>query len=115
MRCNYPMPAEQSRRQFLKSSSTVALGLGIAPWISTGCRNLKPSPSAGTRPEDFRELAKALQGSLLQPGAPDFSKVAAPWNLRYLSSKPAAIARCVSVEDIRTSLLWAQAHKVPLV
>jgi len=61
------------------------------------------------------ELASALEGSLLLPGAPDFARIARPWNLRFTAIAPAAIARCATADDVRTCLLWAQANAVPIV
>ncbi|MGH6737168.1 MAG: FAD-binding oxidoreductase [Methyloceanibacter sp.] len=44
----------------------------------------------------------------------DFTRIAAPWNLRFASVVPAGIARCGSADDVRTALLWAEANNVPL-
>lgn len=51
----------------------------------------------------------------MPPGAPDFNRVVAPWNLRYAAQKPAGVARCQSVADVQACLAWAQSNGVPLV
>jgi FAD/FMN-containing dehydrogenase len=98
-----------SRRAFLRTGTGAALGLALPGWLS-GCAapGRRPSPP-------WAELAASLQGTLLLPGAPDFDKVAAPWALQYASRLPQAIALCASEADVRTSVLWSQAHAVPLV
>ncbi len=46
---------------------------------------------------------------------PNFAGIASPWNLRFASTVPQAIARCATREDVRSCLLWAQANSMPLV
>lgn len=98
-----------SRRAFLRAGAGAALGLAVPAWLS-GCA---VRPDRASPP--WAELAASLQGSLLLPNAPDFDKVAAPWALQYASRLPQAIAMCASEADVRTSVLWSQAHAVPLV
>ncbi len=99
------------RRGFLKVTSGVVLGLG----------HFKGSAHAGPQggfiqasPADWQDLARSLDGRLLQKDHPDFRRIAKPWNLYYTSTLPEGIARCASAEDVRTSLLWAASHDVPL-
>jgi hypothetical protein len=47
----------------------------------------------------------------LHKDAPDYATIAAPWNLRFAATLPAGIARCVSPEDVRACLHWAQSNE----
>jgi len=105
------------RRAFLQHSLRNLAGFSLASALGLiGCSNnaVVPRPSAPI-PLPWDALASALQGRLLRPGQPNFDSASAPWNLRYAGLKPAAVARCLSVEDVRASLLWATNHGVPLV
>ena len=63
------------RRQFLKAAAAGAAQLG-------GLAYAAPSGEASAAAAaDWQGLARMLQGPLLQNGAPDFARVAAPWNL----------------------------------
>ena len=100
------------RREFLQRSGATMLGL----WLGMGCGSetaVAPSIPGSGLPWDA--LARLLQGPLLLPGAPDFSQIVAPWNLRYIDQKPAGVARCQSVADVQACLAWAQSNGVPLV
>jgi FAD/FMN-containing dehydrogenase len=97
----------------LKTSAGLALGVGLAQLPGRGAASAARAPAA---PADaWQELAGALQGPVLRPGAPGFAAVARPWNLRFAAILPDGIARCVSAADVRTAVLWAQAYGVPLV
>lgn len=107
------MSTPTSRRRFLQSST--ALALTQLPWLKTSCTS-RPTDDLGVSPEAWKELENHLKGPLLRQGDLRFNEIAAPWNLRYANvRKPAGIARCVDPADIKTSLQWAQAHKVPFV
>jgi FAD/FMN-containing dehydrogenase len=103
------MPFTLDRRDFLKCGSGAVLGLAV------------PSPAFAVEevgeasPSDWADLARSLNGRLLQPGVPNFAALAAPWNLRFAATLPQAIARCASVRDVRTCLAFASATKVPFV
>jgi FAD/FMN-containing dehydrogenase len=97
------------RRAFLKAGSGALLGLTV----SSPTRALDAGSQAS--PTDWADLARSLEGRLLQRGVPNFTALAAPWNLRFASTVPQAIARCANPEDVRTCLLWAKATKVPFV
>ncbi len=102
---------QMSRRQFLRTSTAAAVGLSLPSltWL-TGCAGLPMSHAPA-----WTELAHALQGVLLLPGADDFAKRASPWALQYASTLPQGIAQCASEADVRTCLQWAQANTIPLV
>jgi len=88
--------------------SGAALGFGFLPGRATA----ETSTTASAAP--WNQLARSLQGPLLTKDAPDFARIASPWNLRFASRIPAGIARCTSPEDVRACLLWAQSNDVPL-
>lgn len=99
-----------TRRQLLKGVAGAALG---ATQLSALARAQMQSVTVAA-PADWRGLARLLGGELLQSGAPDFARIAAPWNLRFASILPSAIARCVSPEDVAICLLWAQRNDMPI-
>lgn len=99
----------RSRRAFLRAGAGVAAGLALPGWLS-GC-----ATRIVAAPPPWADLAANLEGGLLLPGAPEFGSVASPWALQYASRLPQAIAMCASEADVRTCVLWAQAHAVPLV
>ena len=94
------------RRAFLKAGSGALLGLSV----SSPARALDAGSEAS--PTNWADLARSLNGHLLQRGVPNFAGIASPWNLRFASTMPQAIARCATPEDVRTCLLWAKATKV---
>lgn len=107
------MSSSQSRRQFLRYSS--ALALSQLPWLNSSCVTTSVSQSR-LPPEAWTELEKNLKGPVLRPGDMGFDKLTSTWNLRYKNvQKPEGIARCKDAEDIKVSLQWAQSHKLPLV
>ena len=99
-----------SRRQLLKGAAGAALGLGQLH----GLAHAEMQSVTVAAPADWRGLARLLGGELLQSEAPDFARIAAPWNLRFASMVPAGIARCASPEDVAICLLWAQRNDMPL-
>lgn len=101
------------RRRLLKASSALALGVDLAQLAVRGEAGSGLQRAAASRGA-WQELAGALAGRLL-PGDADFARIAQPWNLRFAAILPGGIARCVSAEDVRTCLLWAQANGVALV
>jgi hypothetical protein len=76
------------RRAFLKAGSGALLGLSV----SSPARALDAGSEAS--PTNWADLARSLNGHLLQRGVPNFAGIASPWNLRFASTMPQAIARC---------------------
>jgi FAD/FMN-containing dehydrogenase len=112
-----PVGIALDRRQFLKVSAGVVAGLGLAEFPGRGAAGAAgaAAPVRAVPAGAWQELAGALEGPLLRPGALGFAEAARPWNLRFVGILPDGIARCVSAEDVRTAVLWAQAAGVPLV
>lgn len=107
------MPQNFTRRDFLRGASRLALALGV--FGVAGCSGGADLTTGADSGLPWDELARSLQGPLLRPGMPDFEQIAAPWNLRYASRMPGAIARCSSPADVQASLEWATSNHVPLV
>ena len=99
-----------TRRQLLRSAAGAALG---ASQLRGLARAEMPVVTASP-PPDWRGLAQLLSGELLQSDAPDFARIATPWNLRFASAVPAGIARCASPDDVGICLLWAKRNDVPI-
>ncbi len=108
------VPVALARRAFLKASSGVVLGLGLAQ-LGGPTPTSNAQSALGLRDAAWQELARDLRGTLVRPGATEFAALARPWNLRFASITSEGIARCVSAEDVRTCLLWARAYAVPVV
>ena len=62
-------PFSPSRRQFLRTGTAAAFGLGLPSlgWL-TGCASLPD-----TRALPWSDLARSMQGPLLMPGSPEFA------------------------------------------
>lgn len=101
------------RREFLQGSAAALAGL----WLGAGCGSgtTTSAPGLGELQAPLQALARSLQGPVLLPGAEGFSALVAPWNLRFASQIPAALARCASLADVQACLAWAQIYGVPLV
>jgi len=102
------------RRQFLRGSAGLLAGLGLSG-LPRSARSAPRRSGAASGRGIWAELAAALQGPLLLPGDPDFTRIAQPWNLRFAAILPAAIARCSSAADVGACLLWAQTNGVSVV
>jgi len=99
-----------TRRRLLQGAAGAALGLGQL----RGLAHAQMQSVTVAPPPDWRGLARLLSGELLEPDAPNFARIASPWNLRFASVVPAGIARCASPEDVAICLLWAQRNDMPL-
>jgi FAD/FMN-containing dehydrogenase len=59
------------------------------------------------------ELASALRGQLIRPSDDDYDTARAMWNA-MIDRRPALIARCTGVADIRMALAFAREHDLPV-
>ena len=61
----------------------------------------------------LEELATNLAGSLIRTGDEGYDEARSVWN-GMIDLRPAAVARCASTEDVRTSVTTARANGLPL-
>ncbi|WP_420034767.1 FAD-binding protein [Streptomyces sp. cg28] len=59
-------------------------------------------------------LAKDLDGSLVRPGQAQWAAARQLYNTRFDGLKPTAVAYVAGPDDLRTTLAYARAHKVPV-
>lgn len=75
--------------------------------------SLTTAPVGSTGP-DWSSLAKALQGTLVRPGDSGYATATRLYNPRFDSgTKPAAVASCVSADDVATCVRFAATARVP--
>ena len=60
-----------------------------------------------------RTLGAHLDGVAIAPGDGDYDRARAVWNA-MIDRRPAVIARCRSVSDVRTALRFAREHDLPI-
>nr|MBA3717158.1 FAD-dependent oxidoreductase [Actinomycetota bacterium] len=103
-----------TRRDFVRRSARVAAAAAVASqleWLTACGGTGRKAPTD----KDWERLAKELHGRLVRPGGSEYTTLNRPSNLRYANVRPQGIAVCSGAEDVRTSLLWAQEHDVPVV
>ena len=61
----------------------------------------------------FNELAAPLTGELLLPENAAYEQVRPLWNGK-VKTQPAAIVRCLTVQDVIHTVRWTRAHELPL-
>ncbi len=61
----------------------------------------------------FDDLAALLTGQLVLPQAADYEQVRQLWN-GQVKTQPAAIARCLTVQDVIHTVRWTRTHGLPL-
>ncbi|MFJ4711671.1 FAD-binding oxidoreductase [Streptomyces sp. NPDC088785] len=93
-------------------------GSPAATTASAGSRSAPPrstSASAGVRAAaDLDALAKDLDGSLVRPGQAQWAAARQLYNTRFDSLRPTAVAYAAGPDDVRTTLAYARAHRVPV-
>ena len=102
--------ATVGRRQFLGGLGAAA-ALGLLPQAAQA----RALPKRDVGPAAWRALRERLSGPVLRPGDRGYARLSQPNNLRYAAIRPAGIARCRSVEDVRAAILWARDTGVPFV
>jgi FAD/FMN-containing dehydrogenase len=120
---NHPdtiLPEEMNRREFLKLCA-----VGALPGLLAGCKAGSAQPKISKRPSptkplslkenDWSELARNLQGTLVRQDNSYYATASQLFNPRFDSVQPAAIAYCVSPADVQTCLAFAQRFGLPLV
>ena len=59
------------------------------------------------------DLRTALLGEVVAPGDNGYEKHRRVWN-GSIDRRPALIARCAGLDDVRTALRFAQEHQLPI-
>ncbi|KRV51073.1 hypothetical protein AQ490_02390 [Wenjunlia vitaminophila] len=78
-----------------------------SPGLPRPTPSRSPGPSASRRPPgpaDWAALARDLDGELVRPDSPDYDTARLPYNPRFRSARPAAVAYCKRPEDVRQAL-----------
>ena len=70
--------------------------------LMTLAQGVQPLPE-----QHFAELEADLQGRLLRPGSHAYEAARTVWNA-MIDRRPALIARCEDVEDVRAALRFAR-------
>jgi FAD/FMN-containing dehydrogenase len=61
----------------------------------------------------FNDLATLLTGQLVLPEDANYEEVRQLWNGK-VKTQPAAIARCLTVQDVIHTIRWTRAQGLPL-
>jgi len=62
---------------------------------------------------DLADLAKRISGTLILPENDAYDEARQLWN-KKVRKRPAALARCMDVQDVVEAVRWARTHKVPI-
>ncbi|WP_328658196.1 FAD-binding oxidoreductase [Streptomyces sp. NBC_00334] len=73
-----------------------------------------PTSAPTSAPATWAALAKSLDGSLLRPGDHAWQAAHQLYNTRFDTLEPAAVVYVAHPDDIRTSLSYARAHRIPV-
>ncbi|MFN8222379.1 MAG: FAD-binding oxidoreductase [Gaiellales bacterium] len=96
-----------SRQALLAQGARLAAGGAVASLGFPALAGAKTSPVA--------ELRKAIgQARVVVPGDPRYASVRLPWNRRYDTVKPLAVALPASPEHVAACVKWAQKHGIRL-
>src|SRR5207247_5440727 len=73
-----------------------------------------PAATPTARAADWDSLGRALKGELVRPADPAYDAARILYNTRFDSIRPQGVARCVSVDVVRTCVACAAQTGVPL-
>ena len=105
-----------SRRRLLHASGYGAASVAAAPWLSGAVVLGQPAtPIAALSASAWDDLASRLTGHLLRPGDAMYPAATIISAARYMGTRPAGIAVCVSPQDAAVCVIWAREHGVPFV
>ncbi|WP_353947128.1 FAD-binding oxidoreductase [Streptomyces sp. HUAS MG91] len=107
------------------AASACTASSGAAPAASTSAsasnssslRSTSASTSASARATaaaNLDALAKDLDGSLVRPGQAQWAAARQLYNTRFDDLRPTAVAYVAGRDDLRTTLAYARAHRVPV-
>ncbi|MEU6736199.1 FAD-binding oxidoreductase [Streptomyces physcomitrii] len=94
-----------------RPSGTGADGASTPPGDPKGTATRTAASSA---PADWKALASDLDGLLVRPGDKEWATARQLYNTRFDALKPTAVAYVAHLDDIRTTLAYARAHRIPL-
>jgi FAD/FMN-containing dehydrogenase len=122
-------PKGMNRREFLTLCGTGTLAglLAACQTDVSQTSNTTPSPAASKTPSttpsptrqpsptdaDWSALARALQGTLVRPGSPQYPTARQLFSTRFDNILPAAIAYCASPTDVQTCLAFVRRFGIP--
>jgi FAD/FMN-containing dehydrogenase len=104
---------ELDRREFLQRAAR--LGAAAAVASQAGWLGACGGSEGGTAEPDTRSLAKLLEGRVLAPGQPGYTRASHLFNPRFDDVRPKAVAYLESREDVRRAIGWARENEVPIV
>lgn len=64
-----------------------------------------------TATASFDTLGSQIGGAVVVPGAEDYDTARAVWN-GDIDRRPAAIARCTGIDDVRAAIRFAREHDI---
>ncbi|MFJ3232172.1 FAD-binding oxidoreductase [Streptomyces sp. NPDC086787] len=79
---------------------------------SSSRTSLKTTSAAAAA--NWTALARDLDGTLVRPGDASWTTAHQLYNTRFDGLKPAAVAYAAHPDDIRTTLAYAKAHRIPV-
>src|SRR5438034_504967 len=113
------------RRRFLRAAG-IASASALASCVFAPA-SASPSPTQEGTPApsspaatptahaaDWDSLGRALKGELIRPADPAYDAARILYNTRFDSIRPQGVARCASVDDVRTCVAFAAQTGVPL-
>jgi FAD/FMN-containing dehydrogenase len=89
------------------SPSPTASATPLATPTVTATPTPRPAP-------DYAALARSLSGELIRPGDQRYDGARLVYNTRFDDIRPQAVARCASVDDVKTCVRFARTTGVPL-
>ena len=110
-----------NRRRFLGVAAVGAVATACSAEPAKTRSTTTASPPATTTttsqapiPPDWNALRAKLPGGLVLPGDSAYAAAAQSYNPRFDNHKPAAIARCTSVEDVQRCVEVARNARMPI-
>jgi FAD/FMN-containing dehydrogenase len=100
--------ARLTRRELLSIAA-----LGAAGLVGSCSAAEAPAPHDGVSAGAWRDLEKALRGTVVRPGNAEYAELATPRNLRFAATMPEAVVRCAVVEDVAAAVAWARKNHTP--
>lgn len=105
--------AKMDRRTFLKLSGGFAAAGVLGACAADSREDNGVARGAGSADSSaLDDLAKQLNGKLLQPGTSAYDRKYIPANTRFADVHPLALAMCKNEKDVATAINWSREHGV---